>query len=227
MWGLAYYLWFNHPEDLFIDLGNPSYGCGLRTGATTELYVVVASKNQRSDEEFTQGMLSCCSLCIIVCCLIISTITTKSSQLSPNFSNPLPAASHSQQLLLPHNPWQTYLVYWWMQHFGGLTAKRHLGISNAETVGDFDFGKICKSTRKKLANSSAKSSVTYRSKSGKKAFSGSKFLKSTGWGAEFKRMIFIFQSLNLACSWVSPPWWHHVAQDVSTSLRKARSTTVP
>ena len=114
-------------------------------------------------------------------------------------SFPLPAAPSA------NNPWQTYLVYWWMQHFGGLTAKRHLGISNAETVGDFDFGKICKSTRKKLANSSAKSSVTYRSKSGKKAFSGSKFLKSTGWGAEFKRMIFIFQSLNLACSWVSPP----------------------
>ena len=80
-----------------------------------------------------------------------------------------------------------------MQHYGGLTAKRHLGISNAETVGDFDFGKICKSIRKKLASSSAKSAKTYRTKSGKKAFSGSKFLKSTGWGAEFKRMLLMFQ----------------------------------
>lgn len=68
-----------------------------------------------------------------------------------------------------------------MQHFGGLTAKRHLGISNAETVGELDLGKLARSVLKKLASSKSKSATTYKSKSGRKAFAGSRFLKDTGW----------------------------------------------
>ena len=75
---------------------------------------------------------------------------------------------------------QVFLTYWWMQHFGGLTAKRHLGLSNAPTVGRLDFGKLCKDVLRRLSKSSAKSAVAYKSKSGRTSFKGSKFLKSTG-----------------------------------------------
>ena len=68
-----------------------------------------------------------------------------------------------------------------MQHFGGLTAKHHLGISNSETVGKLDLGKLAKSVRKKLASSRSKSASTYKSKSGRSSFKGSRFLKDTGW----------------------------------------------
>lgn len=75
---------------------------------------------------------------------------------------------------------QVYIVFWWMQHFGGLTAKRHLGLSNSMTVGQLDFGKLCQRIRRRLCASNAKSAITYRSRSGKKAFKGSRFLKGTG-----------------------------------------------
>ena len=75
---------------------------------------------------------------------------------------------------------QVFLTYWWMQHFGGLTAKRHLGLSNAPTVGKLDFGKLCQKVLHRLSKSSAKSAVAYKSKSGHTSFKGSKFLKSTG-----------------------------------------------
>lgn len=75
---------------------------------------------------------------------------------------------------------KAFLAYWWMHKFGGLTAKRHLALSNAPTVARLDLGKICMKHQKKLAASSAKSAITYRSKSGKTAFKGSRFLKSTG-----------------------------------------------
>ena len=82
--------------------------------------------------------------------------------------------------LLSLAPGKAFLVYWWMQHFGGLTAKRHLGISNAETVGELDLGKLARSVQKKLASSKSKSATTYKSKAGHKAFAGSRFLKDTG-----------------------------------------------
>lgn len=80
-------------------------------------------------------------------------------------------------------PGQVFLTYWWMQHFGGLTAKRHLGVSNAATIGELDWGRLKASVRSRLSSSKAKSAITYRSKSGRVAFKGSRFLKSTGWGS--------------------------------------------
>ena len=92
-------------------------------------------------------------------------------------------------------PGQVFMVYWWMQHFGGLTAKRHLGLSNAKTIGYFDLGKLSVQIRKKLAASSSKSAKISRSKSGRKVFSGSKFLKETGCAPE----IFNFEIKNMIC----------------------------
>ena len=67
-----------------------------------------------------------------------------------------------------------------MQHFGGLTAKRHLGLSNAGVVQELDLGRLCQKVRKNLSTSVAKSAIKYKAKSGRVAFKGSKFLKDTG-----------------------------------------------
>ena len=49
--------------------------------------------------------------------------------------------------------WAGILTYWWMQHFGGLTAKRHLGVSNAATIGELDWGRLKASVRSRLSSS--------------------------------------------------------------------------
>ena len=75
-------------------------------------------------------------------------------------------------------PFQVFLAYWWMGLFGGATAKRHLAISNSPTVGMLDLGTLAKKARSKL--SGIKSAVAYTSKSGKKSYKGTRFLKGTG-----------------------------------------------
>ena len=61
-------------------------------------------------------------------------------------------------------PVEVFLAYWWMGLFGGATAKRHLAISNSPAV----------------RLSGIKSAVAYTSKSGKKSYKGTRFLKGTG-----------------------------------------------
>ena len=73
---------------------------------------------------------------------------------------------------------EAFLAFWWMGLFGGLTAKRHYAISNAKTVGLLDLGTLAKGMMAK--SSGAKSATVYRSKSGRKAYKGTRFLKSTG-----------------------------------------------
>ena len=57
--------------------------------------------------------------------------------------------------------------------------KRHLAISNAPTVGELDLGTLATKKRKQLSTG-AKSSIAYTSKSGRKSYKGTRFLKGTG-----------------------------------------------
>lgn len=68
-----------------------------------------------------------------------------------------------------------------MGHYGGLTPKRHLGISNAVTVGKLDLGTMVKAL---LAKRGVKSATTYKARAGHQAFTGTAFLKSTGSWAQ-------------------------------------------
>ena len=68
-----------------------------------------------------------------------------------------------------------------MGHYGCLTPKRHLGVSNAVTVAKLDLGTMVMAL---LSQKGVKSSETYRSRAGRKAFKGTTFLKSTGSWAQ-------------------------------------------
>lgn len=74
---------------------------------------------------------------------------------------------------------EAYLAFWWMGNFGSLTPKRHLAVSNAATVGRLELKNKVKAL-KSMRSHGAKSSATYHSKSGRPAFKGTPFLKSTG-----------------------------------------------
>ena len=75
------------------------------------------------------------------------------------------------------------MAYWWMHHYGSLTAKRHMCICNASTVKLLDRGTLSRKVCKKLAASNAKSATVHTTRAGRKVFTGSKFLKDTGSGA--------------------------------------------
>lgn len=70
------------------------------------------------------------------------------------------------------------MAYWWMGLFGSATPKRHLGISNSETVGRLDLGTLA--VRRSKLSGGVKSSTTYISQAGRKSYKGTRFLKSTG-----------------------------------------------
>ena len=72
---------------------------------------------------------------------------------------------------------KTFKVSFWMKHFDAPTLKRTVMISNRSLVSSLDRGKLPKEKRK-CDFSTAK---VYFNSSGKRCFSGSKFLKRTQW----------------------------------------------
>lgn len=73
---------------------------------------------------------------------------------------------------------QVFEARWWACMYGAPTAKRHVGWSNCRTVKLLDLGRMIKKIHNQKGG--IKSTKTYRNRRGKKSFSGSKFLKSTG-----------------------------------------------
>ena len=63
--------------------------------------------------------------------------------------------------------------------YGGLTPKRHIAWSNARTVQLLDLGVLLKETRDRLSCHGCQSTKKYISKTGRRGFSGSRFLKQT------------------------------------------------
>ncbi len=74
---------------------------------------------------------------------------------------------------------QVWQASWWMGSYGAPTPKRHIAFSNAGTVRVLDLGKIARELQKQLASHNHKSSKTYINSKGKKAFVGTRHLKST------------------------------------------------
>lgn len=77
------------------------------------------------------------------------------------------------------SPGKVYQAAWWMASYGGLTPKRHIAWSNSPTVQVLDLGTLLKEVRERLSKHRCQSSRTYVSKSGRKRFVGTKFLKGT------------------------------------------------
>lgn len=176
-------------EDITAHMGHSSYGRCLLTGTPPEFHGGVASSYPTSDEVYPQGMCQGpCGFwtvfntpCGYWLALKKLSFQNKFRYFPMSDSNcMIGVASPPSMPRLLLRPLEAFLAYWWMQHFGGLTAKRHLGLSNAVTVGELDLGQLCKKVVKKLSKSTAKSATTYIDKSGKAAFKGSSFLKDTG-----------------------------------------------
>jgi len=83
---------------------------------------------------------------------------------------------------------QVFQAAWWMQLYGSLTPKRHVAWCNAPTVKVLDLGVLAKETKERLSAGARKSAKTYRNKRGKKAFCGTRFLRSTQ-KLEFSRTV--------------------------------------
>ena len=58
--------------------------------------------------------------------------------------------------------------------------KRHIGWSNAPTVACLDKGKMDAASRHRIAQQGVKAARTHHTKRGRKIFSGTEALKSTG-----------------------------------------------
>lgn len=84
--------------------------------------------------------------------------------------------------------WQTA---WWMALYGGLTPKRHLAYSNSSRIGALNLGTLAKSRMQELSGHAYTASKTYKTRTGKKGFQGSKHLKQTqslGWHSGVKSL---------------------------------------
>ena len=104
-----------------------------------------------------------------------------------------------------HAP-QVFQAVWWMGHYGSLTMKRHIAWSNCCTVNCLDLGVMAKEYQEKHFRHGAKSARTYRSKSGRKAYHGTKFLKRTGIPCQLLIMVFLcffFNCMLLGKFWKS------------------------
>ena len=116
--------------------------------------------------------------------------------------------------------------------YGGLTPKRHIAWSNARTVQLLDLGVLLKETRDRLSRHGCQSTKKYISKTGRRGFSGSRFLKQTqildwfeGWKGfpTFPKIMdrygFSIQHNGLfQMKAPSPTAPKHDAQDISASL---------
>ena len=83
---------------------------------------------------------------------------------------------------------EVFEARWWACMYGAPTAKRSVGWSNCRTVKLLDLGRMVKKIHNQKGG--IKSTKTYRNRRGKKSFSGSKFLKSTGPLVQFRPMLF-------------------------------------
>ena len=76
--------------------------------------------------------------------------------------------------------WQVFEARWWAGMYGAGTWKRHVGWSNAPTIQCLDLGTLTKKWQKHISSHGIKSARTYKNGRGKKAFHGTKQLRSTG-----------------------------------------------
>ena len=81
-----------------------------------------------------------------------------------------------------HGRLQVYICKWWMGHYRSATAKRHICWSNTRKVGALDRGTLTKSQREEIRKSGVKSATTKVNRKGKKSYTGTQFLRGTGWG---------------------------------------------
>ena len=88
-----------------------------------------------------------------------------------------------------------------MGHYGSLTMKRHIAWANCRTVNCLDLGTMAKEYQEKHFRHGAKSARTYRNKSGRKAYHGTKFLKRTGIPSQSFSMVFICFFFGFVSCW--------------------------
>ena len=89
--------------------------------------------------------------------------------------------------------------------YGAPTAKRHVGWSNCRTIKLLDLGRMIRKIHNKKGG--IKSTKTSQSRRGKKSFSGSKFLKSTGPLVQFGSMLFNFVFVGWCCFFYYSIFW--------------------
>jgi hypothetical protein len=78
------------------------------------------------------------------------------------------------------DPLKVFEGTWYAGMYGSGTEKPHVGWSNSRTIACLNKGKMNKTIRAKIKRRGVKSTKTYKNRWGKKRFSGSKALKSTG-----------------------------------------------
>ena len=81
--------------------------------------------------------------------------------------------------LLRRSPAQVFRVGWWMAHYASCTPKRHFAYANSPWIRKLDKGVLQWKNRLAQGHKKVQTAVTYRSKSGKKCYKGTKALKKT------------------------------------------------
>ena len=81
-----------------------------------------------------------------------------------------------------HGYLQVYVCKWWMGHYRSATAKRHICWSNTRKVGALDRGTLTKVQREEIRSSGVRTATTKVNGKGKKSYTGTQFLRGTGWG---------------------------------------------
>ena len=79
---------------------------------------------------------------------------------------------------------KVYVCKWWMGHYSAMTPKRHICWSNSRKIGGLNKGVLNKKQRQEIAKHGVKSATVKTSSTGKKSYTGTGFLRGTGWGAE-------------------------------------------
>lgn len=72
---------------------------------------------------------------------------------------------------------QVFRSSWWMMHYGSLSPKRHMCLTNNPYAEKFNKGKLSRSEQK--AKTTRKTVVKYVSKDGRPSYKGSDALKAT------------------------------------------------
>ncbi|CAL1167200.1 unnamed protein product [Cladocopium goreaui] len=75
---------------------------------------------------------------------------------------------------------KVYVCRWWMGHYMGCTPKRHICWANCRKIGGLDRGALTKPQRKEIAKIGVKSATVKVNRKGRKAYSGTSKLRSTG-----------------------------------------------
>ena len=74
---------------------------------------------------------------------------------------------------------EVFKVRWWMKHYSGPTAKRHIGLTNMLAAGKIDKGRLRRAQAKGPATC-----VKYLDKRGQTKYKGTRLLKSTQYRTE-------------------------------------------